>query len=59
VALDLRRFLRRSYEESASFAEFVGYRFPWYSARDSDPALIDGRGFGMIACYVHDDGGNV
>ena len=48
-----------SYEESAPFREFMGYQWPWYSARDSDPALVDGRGFGMIACYVRDDDGNV
>jgi predicted dithiol-disulfide oxidoreductase (DUF899 family) len=41
-----------SYDESAPFAAFMGYPFPWYSARDSDPLLVDGRGFGMIACYL-------
>jgi predicted dithiol-disulfide oxidoreductase (DUF899 family) len=51
-------FCEGPYEESAPFGEFMGYRFPWYSARDSDPALIDGREFGMIACYVRDDDGN-
>jgi predicted dithiol-disulfide oxidoreductase (DUF899 family) len=52
-------FCEGSYEESAPFREFMGYPWPWYSARDSDPALVDGRGFGMIACYVRDDDGNV
>ncbi|GAA2365339.1 hypothetical protein Cme02nite_31660 [Catellatospora methionotrophica] len=33
---------------------FMGYLFPWYSARDTDPALADGRGFGFIACYLRD-----
>lgn len=47
-------FCEGSYAESAPFAEFMGYRFPWYSARDSDPALVDGRGFGMIVCYLRD-----
>ncbi len=48
-----------SYAESAPFAEFMGYPWPWYSARDSDPALADGRGFGMIACYLRGDDGQV
>ena len=52
-------FCEGSYEESAPFRDFMGYPFPWYSARDSDPALVDGRGFGSIACYVRDDDGNV
>ncbi|GAA0404990.1 MULTISPECIES: DUF899 family protein [Micromonospora] len=47
-------FCQGSYDESAPFAEFMGYRFPWYSAKDSDPALVDGRGFGLIACYLRD-----
>nr|WP_245675445.1 DUF899 family protein [Micromonospora halophytica] len=47
-------FCQGSYDESAPFAEFMGYPFPWYSAKDSDPALVDGRGFGLIACYLRD-----
>jgi predicted dithiol-disulfide oxidoreductase (DUF899 family) len=42
------------YDESAAFRDFMGYSYPWYSARDSDPALTDGRGFGFTACYVRD-----
>ncbi len=52
-------FCEGSYEESAPFRDFMGYTFPWYSAKDSDPALVDGRGFGMIACYLRDDDGDV
>jgi predicted dithiol-disulfide oxidoreductase (DUF899 family) len=52
-------FCEGSYAESAPFAEFMGYPWAWYSARDSDPALLDGRAFGMIACYVRDDDGQV
>lgn len=52
-------FCEGSYEESAPFRDFMDYPYPWYSAKDSDPALVDGRGFGMIACYVRDDDGNV
>jgi predicted dithiol-disulfide oxidoreductase (DUF899 family) len=52
-------FCQGSYAESAPFAEFMGYDWPWYSAKDSDPVLEDGRGFGMIACYLRDDDDNV
>lgn len=47
-------FCEGPYDESAAFAEFMGYPFPWYSAKDSDPALVDGREFGFIACYLRD-----
>ncbi len=47
-------FSEGPYDESAAFFEFMGYSWPWYSAKDSDPALVDGREFGFIACYVRD-----
>ena len=47
-------FGQGAYDEGAAFAEFMGYPFPWYSARDSDPALLAGREFGFIACYLRD-----
>ncbi|SBT50017.1 DUF899 family protein [Micromonospora auratinigra] len=47
-------FCQGPYPESAAFAEFMGYEFPWYSARESDPALVAGRDFGFIACYLRD-----
>jgi predicted dithiol-disulfide oxidoreductase (DUF899 family) len=52
-------FSQGSYEESAPFRDFMGYSWPWYSAKDSDPILVDGRGFGVIACYLRDDDGQV
>jgi predicted dithiol-disulfide oxidoreductase (DUF899 family) len=52
-------FCEGSYDESSPFRDFMGYTWPWYSARDSDPVLVDDRGFGMIACYLRDDDGNV
>jgi predicted dithiol-disulfide oxidoreductase (DUF899 family) len=52
-------FSQGSYEESAPFRDFMGYSWPWYSAKDSDPILVDDRGFGMIACYLRDDDGQV
>ncbi|TWP38701.1 DUF899 domain-containing protein [Leekyejoonella antrihumi] len=51
-------FSQGAYEESAEFAAFMGYNWPWYSARDAT-ALLAGRGFGFIACYVRDDEGQV
>lgn len=47
-------FTEGAYDESAPFAAFMGYPFPWYSSRHSDPALADGRGYGFIACFVRD-----
>lgn len=52
-------FCEGSYEEIAPFREFMGYDWPWYSAKDSEPALADGRSFGFIACYLRDDDGQV
>jgi predicted dithiol-disulfide oxidoreductase (DUF899 family) len=52
-------FSQGAYEESAEFAAFMGYTWPWYSVRDSAPELVDGRDFGFISCYVHDDDGQV
>jgi predicted dithiol-disulfide oxidoreductase (DUF899 family) len=46
-------FCEGPYPESVEFARFMGYPFPWYSARDSG-ALVDGRDFGFIACYLRD-----
>lgn len=47
-------FSEGPYAEGAELARFMGYPFPWYSARDSDPALVDGREFGFLACYLRD-----
>ena len=40
-----------TYEESRPYADFVGNRLPWYSARDGD-GLLAGRGFGFLAAYL-------
>lgn len=42
-----------SHAESAPYAEFLGYRVPWYSARGAVD-LLAGREFGFLACYVRD-----
>lgn len=47
-------FCQGPYPESAAFAQFMGYSFPWYSVYDADPALADGRDFGFISCYLRD-----
>ncbi|GAA1363780.1 DUF899 family protein [Catellatospora chokoriensis] len=47
-------FCQGPYPDSAAFARFMGYPFPWYSARDAGPVLVDGRDFGFIACYLRD-----
>ena len=47
-------FCQGPYPESAAFAQFMGYPFPWYSAYDADPALADRRDFGFISCYLRD-----
>ncbi|GAA4981717.1 DUF899 family protein [Kineococcus glutinatus] len=39
------------YGESRAYADFVGNRLPWYSARGAD-ALLAGRGFGFLAGYL-------
>jgi predicted dithiol-disulfide oxidoreductase (DUF899 family) len=56
--ITLAVFSEGSYEESAPYAEFLGYVTPWYSARES-PELVAGRAFGFFACYVRDDEGRV
>jgi len=35
----------------------MGYQMPWYSAtKQSADALLAGRWFGMLACYLRDSG---
>ncbi len=40
-----------TYEESKPYADFVGNRLPWYSARGS-VGLLAGRDFGFLASYL-------
>ena len=47
-------FSEGPYEESARYRDFMGYKMPWYSARDSADALLAGRWYGMIVCYLRD-----
>jgi len=45
-------FCEGPYEESARYRDFMGWDVPWYSAQDAASALIAGRGFGMLVCYL-------
>jgi predicted dithiol-disulfide oxidoreductase (DUF899 family) len=44
------------YDESSRYREFMGWRTPWYSARDSLDVLLVGRHVGMmhIVCYLRE-----
>jgi predicted dithiol-disulfide oxidoreductase (DUF899 family) len=47
-------FSEGPYEESAAYRRFMGYDMPWYSARESEDALLAGRWFGMLVSYLRD-----
>jgi predicted dithiol-disulfide oxidoreductase (DUF899 family) len=47
-------FCQGTYQESLAYRDFMGWKMPWYSARDSADALLAGRWFGMLACYLRD-----
>jgi predicted dithiol-disulfide oxidoreductase (DUF899 family) len=49
--ITLAVFTEGTYEESKPYADFVQNDLPWYSARGAD-ALLAGRDFGMIVCYL-------
>jgi predicted dithiol-disulfide oxidoreductase (DUF899 family) len=42
------------YEEAAAYREFMGWDMPWYSAQESADALLAGRWFGLVVCYLRD-----
>lgn len=43
------------YEESIEYRDFMGWEMPWYSVpAPSVDALIAGRDFGMLVCYLRD-----
>lgn len=52
--ITLAIFCEGSYHESKPYADFLGYRLPWYSARDADDLSL-GRHFGFYAFYVRND----
>jgi predicted dithiol-disulfide oxidoreductase (DUF899 family) len=47
-------FTQGSYQEAAAYRRFMGYQMPWYSAQESADALLAGRWFGMLVCYLRD-----
>jgi predicted dithiol-disulfide oxidoreductase (DUF899 family) len=42
------------YEESAAYRRFMGYPMPWYSPGESAEALLAGRWFGLLVCYLRE-----
>ncbi len=49
-------FCQGPYAETERYRAFMGWDVPWYSAAESGDALLAGRGFGMLVCYVRDGG---
>jgi predicted dithiol-disulfide oxidoreductase (DUF899 family) len=47
-------FCQGPYAESVAYRDFMRWDVPWYSARDSAAALLAGRWFGMLVCYLRD-----
>jgi predicted dithiol-disulfide oxidoreductase (DUF899 family) len=47
-------FCEGSYEESVAYRDFMGLDMPWYSARESLEALLAGRRYGLLICYLRD-----
>jgi predicted dithiol-disulfide oxidoreductase (DUF899 family) len=47
-------FCQGPFEESNRYREFMGWEVPWYSPEESTEALIAGRWFGMLVCYLRD-----
>lgn len=47
-------FCQGPYEESARYRDFMGWKMPWYSAKDSLDTLLVGRRIGMmhLVCYL-------
>ncbi len=47
-------FTEGPYDEAAAYRDFMGWDMPWYSAQESADALLAGRWFGMLVCYLRD-----
>ena len=47
-------FCEGPYDESSRYRDFMGWDVPWYSAADAGDALLAGRGFGLLVCYLRD-----
>ncbi len=42
------------FPESDRYRAFMGWEQPWYSVADSGPAILRGRPFGSLVCYLRD-----
>jgi predicted dithiol-disulfide oxidoreductase (DUF899 family) len=49
-------FCEGPYDQSVRYRDFMNWDVPWYSAQDSAAALLAGRRFAMLACYLQRDG---
>jgi predicted dithiol-disulfide oxidoreductase (DUF899 family) len=49
-------FCEGPYAESKAYHDFMGWEAPWYSAQGSEDALLAGRFFGLLVCYLRDGG---
>ena len=47
-------FCEGPYDESARYRDFMGWKMPWYSARDSLDVLLGGREVGGYQSYLRD-----
>jgi len=48
-------FCQGPYDASVRYRDFMGWDVPWYSAHGAAAdALLAGRGFGMLVCYLRD-----
>jgi predicted dithiol-disulfide oxidoreductase (DUF899 family) len=47
-------FCEGPYQESIAYHDFMGWEMPWYSVQGSADALLAGRWFGMLVCYLRD-----
>ncbi|GAA4539361.1 DUF899 family protein [Amycolatopsis samaneae] len=45
-------FCQGPYEESVRYRDFMGWDVPWYSVESSADALLAGRPFFLLACYL-------
>lgn len=45
-------FCQGPYSESVRYRDFMSWEVPWYSVRESAEALLAGRPFFLLACYL-------
>jgi len=42
------------FEESIRYRDFMGWEVPWYAPESSSDALLAGRDYGLLVCYLRD-----